>query len=527
MLALQTKSTKSLQELKKISNGGAVTNVETAEAQTLTDEQLCASVDKSSGYIRFTLKKRRNSFDGADNGRQQLDDDSKEATLRSTNNNWKQPLESRAPVDDSSAKRTKFNNDCSEGSERRDADSDIGGRNEKSDKCATSQSVKVTKTTEVSAEREAQISAPSQQALQDGAKFEERKEVVREHQEAQVEVGADKIRRQVPESPRALCTTRKASADSIQMDTSQASTSSSSDVSIKSIVSLKSQQRQLEPQSALACKAPPNELAPESQKEREAPVQSDDSEHGLDEQRIEHEGNQPPANGDPAKCLATSATNIERRDPLPSGQAVVNVPVVKSIVSETARKLEAAVAAANNKTNSMRRPVAAARRTLKQARDQNAAPQPQLRTNCHEESQLVATGHKEQVVANVGGGSDEKENWTIATAKALSAPSAKKPSICWPPKAATPSGGQAGEQRAEANDLSRNEDRRQLSKAPVPTMGRVTANRLSFQKMIEETNKNNNNNSNSTLPNRAKPPPPVKPAGLVLAASTRLKATQT
>lgn len=259
------------------------------------------------------------------------------------------------------------------------------------------------------------------------------------------------VQAQVEQPVQTAPSARKASADSVCMDTSQASSASSpsSEVSIKSIVSLKAQQ--------------PAEVLKGS--------------YGQEATSITVGA---VAMADVAGVQTGADETLKRKG---SERAC-------SLVSETARKLEAA--AAQSQANSMSRPVAAARKTHLDRRPQVARKEPSQDR-------------------------DEKEN-----VKPVSVPLAKK-TICWPPPKPSDDDHRHHDEdrdcKSKKGDLNKpcgsNEDTKSSKSADepsLPMLGRVTANRLSFQRLIEaEQNKINP----PPAANRPKPPPPVKPAGLV------------
>lgn len=210
---------------------------------------------------------------------------------------------------------------------------------------------------------------------------------------------------------------RKPSADSLQMDTSQISSSStSSEMSIKSIVSCKTQKltgEEIDPKTGPAV--------------------------NLD--RCYLVGREP----------ADKEQDVGSRQRRPKSSSL--------LVSEVVRKVDA---------NALKAPVAAVRKTLGQ-----------LESGARNSSQ--------------------------SDAQPRSAAPLRR-SICWPP----PKLGDDDNKTPTQEAPERGDDPH--GNVPPPFIGRVTANRLSFQRLIEEQNKNSNSSSTASRP---KPAPPVKPAGLV------------
>lgn len=380
------------QELKKLAKPNGKT-----DAATLTDEELCASVDKDTGYIRFTLKKRRGVAPAAAGH-----DERAESCAAKRTEERQLPADRTLSMEEDdrqvlSVKRTKMNDENEVGKENEEAS------NTRSEKCETSPD-----------------------------------EVCQQAREA--------ARVSEPQALKA----RKASADSIQMDASQVSTSSS-DMSIKSIVSLKNQ---------------PNNESNKDDAQQAKTAHLSTASNLVDcklDRRPAEKPDDKPTDGTTRDGETTPKNEVHQ---------VATAPrvVSKSIVNETARRLEAAAAAAAASSNpsSLKKPIAATRRNLQA--NQMARPI----------SMDSACGGSE---------AEDKEN-TSARPIVL----AKKP-ICWPPKPST----------------NGNVDGAENGGQPLvgPTVGRVTANRLSFQKLIEESS------SQVSQAGRAKPSPPVKPASLI------------
>uniref|UniRef100_A0A6G1SKA8 Ankyrin repeat and SAM domain-containing protein 1A n=1 Tax=Aceria tosichella TaxID=561515 RepID=A0A6G1SKA8_9ACAR len=361
-------------ELKKIS---CPTECNKSEAQTLTDEELCASVDKDSGYIRFTLRRRR-CLNKSINQLQQAED----------------VTPNGAPSQDS---------------DKASAIACFGSVEPEPNEVQTD-----------SVDKESPVC----------------QEVMPQPQTASMKtVSGDVINGTV--------TSRKPSADSLQADLSQVSSSStSSEISIKSIVSLKRQQ-----------------LAPEKKADERSQVLPP----------VGRETN-PISEKSDATCVGPAGSD-NNGEKVMLTKAAISKRAQCSLVGEAARRIENAAAAAASDTASIitsagptKQPIAAARKTLER-RDSKAL---------------------------------EDKVGVKPASVALPA----RRSICWPP---LKSGGSESPAEEETSDPD----------STVPKIGRVTANRLSFQKLIEENNKSN---SFVSATSRPKPPPPAKPAGLMAAA---------
>lgn len=248
------------------------------------------------------------------------------------------------------------------------------------------------------------------------------------------------------------------SNDTFEMDISQTSiakSSSSSKDSIKSIVSLK-QKHQDDPVESLQQETEGNLLVDETNE-----IKNDSTNDTL------------PREDDDNKN--------------PETEVIVQKPTISSIVSETARRLEAAAAAQGN-TKLPHRPVAAIRKNH-QANlvdtDSTLNPQPKVQSNI--------------VTANINKVNDIKRQLEQSNLK-----QPVKKSIFWPP-------------RSSSNENDTDPAGENKPADVVPILGRVSANRLSFQRLIEEKNRSSNNTVNNKQPvaTRPKPAPPAKPAILV------------
>lgn len=249
------------------------------------------------------------------------------------------------------------------------------------------------------------------------------------------------------------------------MDQSQSSTSTSSSsvMSIKSIVSLRNHRK---------------------------PVNSDDGDGGREQEPKDpmavdiaedsgtREGSPPSEQLDDneSELMAKLARTVKRQ------------PGSKSVVGETARRLEeAALANSRNKfvignLNQQKQPVAAIRT--------NKLPPGKISSNeLNSQEAIGGAGQmKEEVMSGAINERIEKEAEIIAPIPNY-LPVSKR-SICWPPK----------QQQSNRNDAKSDKDKYENCEPNAKigelndgqddskVVGRVTANRLSFQKIIEENN---------------------------------------
>lgn len=423
------------QEFKKISTRASVAQTRN-EAETLTDEELCATVDKSTGLIRFTLKRRRptaaeSAIDHRPPHAAQL---SAEAVVQLVE------LEPKAAAAATTPSKTATADEPSpialkkrqEEEEEQQVEEESDERNETMNEIALNKRTKL-----VTADHSVDCNAGEQTIAQQPAKAQATKQMSTESN-----------------------------------DSSETSTSSMSVESIKSFVATKP--------------AAGAQLFSSAGRPAVVSAQIASASCVLDNSAAQENG-APRAGATSNEPIANKQQNLTR-----------------SIVSETARRLEEAARARTGATgfavklNHQQRPVAAERK-LVQTRN-GPAPEPSEPQG----SSLSQESRKNPTKQVTGSSTNDAEPGERANSmeaangkrKTVSLVQPLRRSICWPPQTQT---------------ASKEEDEKRLADEEASSIiGKVSAKRLSFQRLIEQKS-----NGQATL-TRPKPPPPAKPANLVL-----------